>query len=236
MTASNSLQGPYQSAASGTTRQAVILLHGYGSDGQDLLGLAPYFAQALPDAAFYAPHGPQACEMTPFGRQWFSLDQYDPDLLRRHPDTLGPALECLAPGVKAAAPSVQAMLETVCAREGLTPDKVALVGFSQGTMVALHVALCLQVPRLAGVIGFSGALVGAATLAQNVIPDPPPVLLIHGDLDPVLPFAAMDLTETALTAAGVPNDTLQRPGLEHAIDEAGIARAMDFLRLIFALS
>jgi phospholipase/carboxylesterase len=229
------LNGPYQAAASGAAKHAVILLHGYGADGNDLIGLAPYFAQALPDAAFYAPNAPEPCEIAPFGRQWFSLERYDPELLRRQQHSLAAAFESLYAGAVEVAPSLDAFIDTVCAREGVSLNKVALVGFSQGTMMALHVGLRRGEPageRLAGIVGFSGTLVGASRLAAEAVEDPPPVLLVHGQEDPVLPFAAMAMTETALTEAAIPNTTLGRPNLEHGIDDAGIARALEFLRSV----
>jgi phospholipase/carboxylesterase len=229
------LQGPYHAALSGHCAQAIIFLHGYGADGNDLIGLAPYFAQTLPDAAFYAPNAPEPCEIAPYGRQWFSLERYDADLLRRHPETLAAAFENLYAGALDAAPALDSYIDTVCAREGLTLDKVALVGFSQGTMMALHVGLRRGDPaghRLAGIVGFSGVLVGASRLAEEAVEDAPPVVLIHGDADPVVPFVAMTLSEDALTAAGIANDSLRCPGLEHGISDAGIARATEFLKSV----
>jgi phospholipase/carboxylesterase len=222
-------------AASGHSAQAVIFLHGYGADGNDLIGLAPYFAQALPDAAFYAPNAPEPCEIAPYGRQWFSLERYDSELLRRNPNTLAAAFESLYAGAVAAAPVLDSFIDAVCAREGLPLDKVALVGFSQGTMMALHVGLRRGDPaghRLAGIVGFSGTLVGASRLAKERVEDAPPVVLIHGDADPVLPFAAMKMSEIALTNAGIANDSLRCHGIEHGISDAGISRAIDFLKTV----
>lgn len=228
------LHGPFQPASSGKTRQAVILLHGYGADGSDLIGLAPYLAAALPDCAFHSPDAPQPCEMSPFGRQWFSLADYDPELLRRHPDTMQPAYAAMLDGARLAAPAIEAFVAEVIARHALSgPEAVALIGFSQGTMMSLHVALRLGTP-LAGVVGFSGALLGAEALAGEIAARPP-VLLVHGEADPVVPVQATALAAGTLRAAGVEVATHTRPGLQHGIDDDGLALAQAFLRRCFGL-
>lgn len=228
------LDGPHQPPASGgPARQCVILLHGYGADGNDLIGLAPFFAQALPDAAFYAPNAPEPCELAPFGRQWFSLSTYDPDAMRRDPQTMAPAYADMIEGARIAAPALAATIAEVKAREQLENHEIALVGFSQGTMMALHVALRTE-PAVAAVVGYSGALVGAEAIADEVIARPP-VLLVHGEEDPVVPFQAMAMTERGLGAVGVSVTTHARPGLQHGIDEMGITYGMEFLRQAFLL-
>lgn len=229
------LNGPHQPAASGKTRQAVILLHGYGADGNDLIGLAPYLAGSLPDAAFYSPDAPLPCEMSPFGRQWFSLSDYDPDLLRRRPETMQPAYAAMLEGAIQAAPTLERFVGEVMERERLDdPGAVAFIGFSQGTMMSLHVALRMAQP-VAGVVGFSGALLGAERLAAEATAKPP-VLLIHGDADPVVPVQAMEFAASALGAAGIDVQTHTRPGLQHGIDEHGLRLAQAFLRERFGLT
>lgn len=216
-----SLDGPrFGPQASGVPRQLVLLLHGLGADGNDLIGLAPYFAQALPDAAFVSPHAPFPCDMAPYGRQWFSLQD-------RTPATV------LA-GVQAAAPILDAFITAERDRYGLADGNVALLGFSQGTMMSLYVALRRPVP-IAGVVGYSGALVGADLLGTEAR-SRPPVLLVHGDADPIVPFQAMAAAAQALQAAGVPVATLPRPGLPHSIDEEGIAAGIDFLTQAFGVA
>ena len=214
------LSGPMAEPASGRrARQLVILLHGLGADGDDLLGLAGMAGEALPDAAFVAPDAPQPCDMAPYGRQWFSLIDWSP--------------ASLAAGVRAAAPSLDAFIDAQMAERGLPPSAVALIGFSQGTMMALHVA-----PRrpdaLAAVVGFSGALVDPESLTAD-IRSRPPVLLVHGDADPVVDFGHMARSASDLRAAGVPVETLVRPGLGHSIDQSGLIRALTFLREGFGL-
>lgn len=201
------LEGPRHGPAAGEKARAlVVFLHGLGADGHDLISLAPLMESLLPGTAFVAPHAPDACDMAPMGRQWFSLQDRDPDLL-------------LA-GVAAAAPCLDAFLDAELARHGLTDDRLALVGFSQGTMTALHTALRRPKP-CAVVVGFSGALLKPEVLATE-IRSRPPVLLIHGDADPVVPFGALAQAEAALRENDVPVSARRRPGLGHGIDQEGL--------------
>jgi phospholipase/carboxylesterase len=208
------LEGPrFGPAAGGKPQSLVLLLHGLGADGNDLISLAPYWAQALPNTAFVSPHAPFPCDMAPYGRQWFSLQDRTQSMM-------------LA-GVKAAAPVLDAFIDAELKRHGLSDDKLALVGFSQGTMMSLYVA-----PRrarsIAGVVGYSGALIGADTLAQEV-KSKPPVLLVHGEADDIVPFQAMAAAAAGLRAAGLAVETLARPDLPHSIDDAGLTRGGSFL-------
>lgn len=203
----------------GPARQLVVLLHGVGADGADLAELIPYVAPALPDAAFVAPDGPEPYDMAPFGRQWFSLA-----------DRSGPAL---AAGVRQAAAVLDRFLDDQLARFGLTEAELALVGFSQGTMTALHVALRRE-RALAAVVGFSGALVAGEALTAELRARPR-VLLVHGDADDVVNPACLGQAERSLSAVGVPVLTDLRPGLGHSIDGPGLALAIGFLRQAFGL-
>lgn len=207
------LDGPRFGPAPGKARRLVLLLHGVGADGHDLIGLAPYFAQGLADAAFVSPHGPFPCDMAPMGRQWFSLQDRTPEVL----------FAC----IQASAPILDAFIDAELARYGLSDDRLALVGFSQGTMMSLYVAPRRARP-MAGVVGYSGALAGADRLPGEV-KSRPPVVLVHGDADPVVPFGAMAMAAQGLQAAGIEVETLRRPGLPHSIDEAGIAAGIKFL-------
>lgn len=203
----------------GPARQLVVLLHGVGADGADLAELIPYMAPALPDAAFVSPDGPQPYDMAPFGRQWFSLA-----------DRSGPAL---AAGVRQGAQVVDAFLDQQLTRFGLTEAECAIIGFSQGTMVTLQMAPRRERP-LAAVVGFSGALVAAETLAAD-IRSRPRMLLIHGAEDEVVNPACLPQAEQALAAAGIPVLAESRPGLGHSIDGPGLALAIGFLRQAFGL-
>jgi phospholipase/carboxylesterase len=200
-------------SAGGAPRQIVVLLHGVGADGQDLIGLAPMLAERLPHALFVAPDGPQPCDMAPYGRQWFSLQDRRP--------------AALLAGVKRAAPQLDAFLDELLARHGLDESRLALLGFSQGTMTALHVAPRRRRP-VAAVLGFSGALLGAEALPQEVR-SRPPVMLIHGDADDVVPVDAMFMAVEGLQAAEIAVQWILRPGLPHSIDPYGIDAGARFL-------
>jgi phospholipase/carboxylesterase len=209
------LSGPsHPPSSGGKPRQLVILLHGIGADGNDLIGLAPVWSQLLPEAEFVSPHAPFPCDMAPYGFQWFSLQDRSPAMI-------------LA-GVRAAAPALDAFIDDALATRGLAEKDLALVGFSQGTMMSLYVGL-RRARAVAGILGYSGALIGAETLAAE-IRSKPRVMLVHGDADPVVPFQALALAKQALKAAGVPVETLVRPGLAHGIDEEGLRQGGRFLR------
>ena len=213
------LQGPIVPPASGAApRSMVILLHGYGSNGDDLIGLAPYWRAALPDTVFISPNAPQPCPGAPGGRQWWALTDFSP--------------QARAAGVRQAAPVVDAFIDEQLAAYGLSEDRLALVGFSQGTMVALHVGPRRE-RQLAGVIGYSGMLSDPESLAAEVR-SKPPVLLVHGDADPMVPVAALDPAVAALKTAGVEVEAYVSRGLEHSIDQAGLQLGGQFLSRVLA--
>lgn len=220
------LDGPRLPPRSGKpARQLVVLLHGVGADGSDLIGLAPVLAEALPDVAFVAPDAPFPCDMAPFGRQWFSLQ--DRSTAR------------LAAGVQAVAPTLMAFLEEELARLSLPASALALAGFSQGAMTALHIGLRLAEPP-AAILAYSGALLEApeslaAEVASARAPRPP-VLLVHGEADGVVPVGASRMAEAALRGAGVPVEALYVPGLDHGIDDTGLVAGVATLRRAFAAS
>lgn len=221
MTDKTVLSGPSVPPVSGgAPRQLVILLHGLGADGQDLISLSPHWGRLLPDAAFVAPNAPERCDMSPYGYQWFSLRDLSPERILRD--------------VRSVAPVLDAFIDASLAEHGLQPENLALVGFSQGTMMALHVALRRDRP-IAGIVGYSGALLAPGLLAGE-IKSRPPVLLVHGDADQVVPFQAMAGAVSALEAAEVPVEAEPRPGLVHSIDMEGLARGGDFLRRVLAPS
>jgi len=208
------LEGPeFGPEAGGAPKKLVLLLHGLGADGNDLIGLAPHWAGLLPHAVFVSPHAPFPCDMAPYGHQWFSLqDRTEASILS---------------GVQLAHPIVDAFIDRLLQRFGLTEADLALVGFSQGTMMALFTALRRARP-VAAVVGYSGALVGAGSLAQE-LRSRPPVLLAHGDADDIVPVQASQAARAALQAAGVPVELHIRPGLPHGIDEQGLALGGQFL-------
>lgn len=195
-------------------KQLVLLLHGWGADGPNLIDLADVMAPYLPDALFIAPNAPFACEVNPYGFQWFSLMDRDPQRMLQ--------------GAREAANILNQFIDEQLKAYGLDNSKLALVGFSQGTMTGLHVALRRE-PAMAAFVGFSGALIGAEVLAGE-IKSKPPVCLIHGELDDVVPFASMKHASDALSGVGITASTHPRPGLPHSIDIEGIKIAGEFLK------
>lgn len=215
------LDGPSAPTASGNpARQLVVFLHGVGSDGDDLIALAPYFAHSLPDAAFVSPHAPHPFDMAPTGRQWFSLRDLN--------------AQAIADGVSAAAPSLDQYLDEQLASHGLTDADLALVGFSQGTMMALHVGLRRRRP-CAAVIGYSGLLAAPDRLPAELAARPP-ILLVHGEVDDVVPHDFLALAEKTLSVVGVSVDTVSCPGLGHSIDDHGLMAGIQFAVEAFRIS
>ncbi len=213
------LSGPSRPPASGGKPiRLVILLHGLGADGNDLIGLAPYWAPMLPEAEFLSPNAPFPCDMAPYGFQWFSSQDRSP--------------AAVLSGVRAAAPILDAFIDEALAERGLDDGALALVGFSQGTMMSLFVGLRRAQPA-AGIVGFSGRLL-APELLTNELRSRPRILLIHGTEDPLVPYTSLAAAETTLTAAGVPVETLTCPGIGHSIDEEGLRRGGHFLRDVLA--
>ncbi len=202
--------GPHNGGAPG---HLVVLLHGYGADGNDLVELAPVLAPLMPDTVFHAPNAPYPCEGAPFGFQWFGIARFDP-------------AGRLA-GARAAAPFVDDFLDTLLERYELDESKTVLVGFSQGTLMSLHVGLRRE-RQLAGIVGFSGALAGPEIL-QDEIRSRPPVLLVHGAADEMLPAVLTQQAAAALRDNGVDVELHIIEGLGHGIDQAGLSYAARFL-------
>ena len=212
------IDGPRQAPASGgDAGKLVVLVHGYGADGNDLIGLAPYLARVLPDAAFVAPNGPERCEMSPMGYQWFPINQFDPS-------------SRLA-GVQGAAPILDQFIDAELQSHGLEEKDLVLVGFSQGTMMSLHVAL--RRPRqVAGILGYSGLLAGPELLADEAV-SKPPILLIHGDADEMLPVQNLHEAVQALGAADFSVEWHVSQGAGHTIAQDGLELGMAFLQRVF---
>ncbi|HXL98676.1 MAG TPA: dienelactone hydrolase family protein [Rhizomicrobium sp.] len=210
------LSGPRLPPARGAATHLVVLCHGYGADGNDLIGLAPHWQRLLPTVAFAAPNAPQRCPGSP-GYQWFPISRLDPAEV--------------AKGVESAAPALDAFLDAELARLELPPDRLALVGFSQGTMLSLQVGLRRAV-KPAAIVGYSGMLAGAETQI-GLGPDAPPILLVHGDADPMIPATALFLSAAALGRAGASVQWHLSQGLGHSIDEPGLALGGTFLTMAF---
>lgn len=210
------LTGPRREPASGTATSVVVFLHGYGADGADLIGLADPLAPHLPDTLFLSPNAPQRSVVNPLGYQWFPIPYMD-----------GSSEAQAAEGMAASARSLDAYLDAVEAETGLGPDRTVLVGFSQGTMMSLHVAL-RRSRAVAGIVGFSGRLLAPERLEAE-ISCRPPVLLIHGDQDQVVPLSSLPAAAQALKAAGVEVMTHVSRGVGHGIAPDGLGLALGFI-------
>ncbi len=203
--------------AQGKAKSLVMFLHGYGADGNDLLGLADVLAPHLPQTAFLAPDAPEPCAGNPFGRQWFPIPWLD-----------GSSEEAAKQGLLAAADDLNAFIDQRLTAEGLPLSSLALIGFSQGAMMSLHVAPRRAQP-VAGVVAISGRLL-APELLQAETKVKPPVLLIHGDQDPVVPFEDLSLAGDALVTAGFETYAHVMKGTGHGIAPDGLGAALGFLK------
>lgn len=203
--------------AGGAPKKLVILLHGLGADGQDLIGLAPLWQDAAPTAMFLSPDAPQPCDMAPFGKQWFSLQDRDP--------------KAILAGVGMAAPGLNQFIDDNLEKYNLEDKDVVVMGFSQGAMMSLY-----TIPRrqnaCAGIMAYSGALVDDGALARGETTQPP-VLVVHGEDDPIVSFDAFKMTKDGLNDAGFSD--VEAHGLQdlmHGIDERGVAYGSAFLQKV----
>jgi phospholipase/carboxylesterase len=218
------LTGPRLEPRSGQTKRLVVFLHGYGADGNDLIEIGRAWQGMLPDTAFVSPHAPHPCGQAPMGREWFPLTFRNPDERWT--------------GCNAAGPMLNQFLDAELARLKLPPSALALVGFSQGTMMALHTGL-RRAAAPAAIVGYSGMFV----LPDNAAPDAvaaeiksrPPVLLIHGDQDELIPVQALLVGSQALAALEVPVEWHISPGVGHGIDQEGLRHGGEFLARRFGL-
>lgn len=212
------LQTGRKGPVSGEMRSCVVFLHGYGANGADLLGLADPLGEHLPDTLFVAPDAPEACAGAPFGFQWFPIPWID-----------GSSEEEAERGMRAAIDDLNAFLDALMVDEDVLPEQVVLFGFSQGTMMSLHIA-----PRrddaVAGVVAFSGRLLSPETLTDEVVVRPP-VLLVHGDADDVVPARSLPEAAEALQAAGWQDVYAHiMKGTGHGIAPDGLSVALAFMR------
>jgi len=204
-------------APKGKATAIVVLLHGYGADGGDLLGLSDPLGLHMPGVAFVAPDAPERCTGNPMGFQWFPIPWLD-----------GSSEQAAETGMAAAADDLNAWLDSLLADEGLGADRMILVGFSQGTMMSLHVAP-RRADEMAGIVGFSGRLLRPDLLADDTV-SRPPVLLVHGDADQVVPLASLPAAAEALQGAGIDVYTHIMQGTAHGIAPDGLSVALSFMR------
>ncbi len=230
MTSVPVLEGPRLEPHSGQAKHLVLLVHGYGADGNDLIPLGKYWQASLPDTAFVAPNAPEPCELSPFGRQWFSLSQYDPDLQRRDPVAGAEVFNRMTEGARRAQTAIDAYLSRELETYGLQHGDMAFVGFSQGTMVSLYTGL-REKAAPAGILGYSGTLVGADALPSELTCRPP-ICLVHGEEDDIVRFPALSFSYEALKQVGLTVEAHARPGLGHGIDEEGLEIGKTFLTSI----
>jgi phospholipase/carboxylesterase len=218
------IDGPRLEPPSGQAKRLVVFLHGYGADGNDLIDIGRAWQGLLPDTAFVSPHAPEPCGQAPMGRQWFALTFRDPNERWS--------------GVNKAMPTLERFLDAELARRRLPPSALALVGFSQGTMMALHVGL-RRLAQPAAIVGYSGVFV----LPEDIDPEAlageikskPPVLLIHGDRDEVIPIPALFESTQALAALETPVEWHISSGVGHGIDQEGLRHGGEFLARRFGL-
>jgi phospholipase/carboxylesterase len=217
------LDGPRLAPRTGPARQLVVFLHGYGADGNDLIEIGRVWQGLLPSAAFVSPHAPHRCGQAPVGREWFPLTFRDPD-------------ERWV-GVNAAAPVLNSFIDAELKRHNLPPSALALVGFSQGTMMSLHVGLRRPVAP-AAIVGYSGMLVtpekGDPAAFAAEIRSRPPVLLVHGDEDQLIPVQALFRAAQGLATLEVPVEWHVSAGIGHGIDQEGLRQGGEFLARRFA--
>ena len=204
-------------STSGEDSSVVMFLHGYGADGNDLLGLAEPLAPHMPDTVFIAPNAPDRSMANPMGFQWFPIPWID-----------GSSEAAAGEGLLQAARRLDAFIDKVLADEGLSPDRLILFGFSQGTMMSLHVAP-RRADAVAGIVGFSGRLMMAEALAHETL-SRPPVLLIHGDADDVVPFGEMQAAANALQEAEFDVYGHVMQGTGHGIAPDGLSVALTFMK------
>jgi phospholipase/carboxylesterase len=218
------LDGPRLEPPSGQVKRLVVFLHGYGADGKDLIDIGKAWQPLLPDTAFVSPHAPERCSQAPTGRQWFPL-------FTRAPNERWE-------GANKAAPVLDQFLDAELARRKLPPSALALVGFSQGTMMALQVGLRRAVPP-AAIVGYSGIFVlpdkAKAEAVAGDIKGKPPVLLIHGDQDDLIPVQALMQGSQDLASLGVPVEWHISSGVGHGIDQEGLRHGGMFLARRFGL-
>ena len=211
------LSGPEVLPQQGQPRELIVLLHGWGADGNDLIGLAPALQPVLPHAQFVSPNAPDPCDQNPMGRQWYSFADERPETLKA--------------GYVRAADMINGFLDDELAKLGLDDGHLALIGFSQGAMMALYVALRRAKP-CAGVVGYSGMMIDGDGL-DTELRSRPPVLLAHGDADPVVPVQSLQDAVGVLSKHEVSAQWHVSKGVGHGIDPGALKAGATFLKTVF---
>ncbi len=216
------ISGSFIAPRSGQAKQLVVLLHGYGANGDDLLSIGEDWGDALPDAAFVGPNAPSVCDEFVAGFQWFPIRAINRELIEREQP------------MRAVLPALNTYLDAQLAHWGVDDSQLIVAGFSQGAMMAMY-AMPRRRKPCAGVIGYSGMLVDAAGLKAPDI-QKMPILAIHGDSDAVVPPECLQGVAEGFDAAGFDVETVLRPHLGHGIDQFGLIRGVDFCRECFEKS
>jgi len=211
----NEISGPFKLPfGKELPQKMVVFLHGVGADGYDLLSLSDEFVEALPPSVFLAPNAPFSYDMFPMGYQWFSLKEYTEDKLYE--------------GIKVALPILQNYIEQNLVKYQLNFKDLILIGFSQGAMMAVQLALRLP-EACQAVISYSGAIVKPDILAQE-IKSKPPIMLFHGDKDQVLPAENLFNADQALEKMGIPARSYLLENVGHSISLEAIEMSQNFLK------
>lgn len=210
------LTGSSLAPLSGIIRKIVIFLHGYGSDGANLIDISHEWSKHLPDTLFVSPNAPYRCDVSPLGYQWFGLSDFNPLNIRQ--------------GLDDVAPTVTKYIHHLMSTYKLEEKDIALVGFSQGCILSLE--MIFHIPSLAGVVGYSGAFYPPLSIERPK--NAAPVLLVHGTVDTVVPYGAMLQAQTQLSMYGVDVDAETCVGLGHSIDDVGLKRGLEHLKKAFS--
>ncbi|MDP3372155.1 MAG: dienelactone hydrolase family protein [Candidatus Paracaedibacteraceae bacterium] len=208
------LTGPIFAPLSGAIRKIVVFLHGYGSNGANLIDIAEIWSKQLPDTLFIAPNAPYPCDISALGYQWFGLPDLNPFNVRQ--------------GLDSIAPTIRSYITKLATDHKLTPKDIALVGFSQGAILSFE--MLFQIPGLGGIIDYSGAFY--APTSTEPPKDAPPVLLVHGTADTVVPYAAMLHAQAQLSLYDVTVETHTCAGMGHSIDDAGLRVGINYLKKV----
>ena len=222
MTSSNILNGPFLPPKSGEAKQIIMLLHGYGADGEDLLSIGRELQDMFPDTVFVSPNAPESCGMVG-GYQWFQIRETDGSLVKETD---------LTERVKEPASILNSFIDAQLKKWGVDESQMIVMGFSQGSMMALYTMPRREKP-CAGIISYSGLLIDAKGLEAPEIVKPP-VLAVHGEADELVPSSNLEEIKKSLSSAGFNNvETVMCPGLGHGINQSGLARGVQFIKNVF---